>query len=153
MQATQPKRGDLRTLKRGGNVSSPGAPASSAVPPPKFNYKTRVVLPGGVLFALLALIAYSARDSLLPAREVTVVPVVLKDLADDEVRLGFTSVQERDRVVADGDLYADVARLHSYLSQSRAGEASVSCKYCTSTSCYACTSCSCGILAGDVVLA
>jgi hypothetical protein len=87
------------------------------------------------------------------ARGRGIAPVVLSDLADDEVRLGFTSSQERDRIVADGDLYADVARLHSYLSQSRPSKPSTSCKYCTSTSCYACTSCSCGILATNVAIA
>jgi hypothetical protein len=102
----------------------------------------------------------ASRNDLVGARHLArvargrgIAPVALKDLAEDEVRLGFTSTQERDRILADGDLYADVARLHSYLSQSRPGEPSVSCKYCTSTSCYACTSCSCGILAGNVVVA
>src|SRR5687768_4070669 len=82
MQATQPPRADLRTLSRGGESSgSTSPPATSAVPPPRFNFKTRVLLPGGILLALLLLIGYAARDTLLPARTVTVVPVVLKDLA------------------------------------------------------------------------
>lgn len=86
MQATQPPRADLRTLSRGpgggGETPTGSSPSSpSTVPPPKFNWKTRVLLPGGILLALLLLIAYAARDTLLPARAVTVVPVVLKDLA------------------------------------------------------------------------
>ncbi|MEA2708842.1 MAG: hypothetical protein QOF78_1443 [Phycisphaerales bacterium] len=77
MQATQaPPRADLRTLSRGQDVSK-----TSVVPRPRFNFKTRILLPGAILLALLLLIAYTARDSLLPARAVTVVPVVLKDLA------------------------------------------------------------------------
>ena len=83
MQATQPPRADLRTLSRGGDASDSASPArtSSAVPPPRFNWKTRVLLPGGILLALLLLMAYASRETLLPARTVTVVPVVLKDLA------------------------------------------------------------------------
>jgi hypothetical protein len=81
-------------------------------------------------------------------------PIVLKDLTEDEVRLGFTSSEERDRIMVDGDLYADVARLHSYMSQSAQKKPpSGGCSYCTSTSCYACTSCSCLIFAGNVAVA
>ena len=84
MQATQPPRADLRTLSRGGgdvkDVSDAAATTTRPIPPPKFNWKTRVLLPGAILLALLLLIAYAARDSLLPARAVTVVPVVLKDV-------------------------------------------------------------------------
>jgi hypothetical protein len=81
-------------------------------------------------------------------------PVVLRDLSEDEVRLGFTSSEERDRIMVDGDLYADVARLHSYMSQSGAGKhGGGGCSYCTSTSCYACTSCSCLILATNETVA
>jgi hypothetical protein len=74
-----------------------------------------------------------------------VAPIALGDLVEDEVRLGFISTEERSRILADADLYTDIARLHSYVSQS-GPEPAVSCKYCTSTSCYACTSCSCGIV-------
>lgn len=83
MQATQPPRADLRTLSRGGDGSaaSSAQTTTSAVPPPKFNFKTRILLPSAILLALLLLLGYTARDTLLPAREVTVVPVVLKDLA------------------------------------------------------------------------
>jgi hypothetical protein len=80
-------------------------------------------------------------------------PIVLRDLTEDEVRLGFTSSEERDRIMVDADLYADVARLHSYMSQSAPKKSSGGCSYCTSTSCYACTSCSCLIFAGNVTLA
>jgi hypothetical protein len=74
-----------------------------------------------------------------------VAPIALAHLVEDEVRLGFITSEERARIVADADLYSDVARLHSYVSLGARG-AAVSCKYCTSTSCYACTSCSCGIV-------
>jgi hypothetical protein len=80
-------------------------------------------------------------------------PVALRDLTEDEVRLGFTSSEERDRIMVDGDLYADVARLHSYMSQSGSRGQSGGCSYCTSTSCYACTSCSCLILASNEAVA
>ena len=83
MQATQPPRADLRTLSRGGGDDSAALAATitRAIPPPRYNWKTRVLLPGAILLALLLLIAYAARDTLLPARAVTVVPVVLKDVA------------------------------------------------------------------------
>src|SRR5688572_29438803 len=85
MPAIQPPRADLRTLSRGGgdveNVSAATRTTTTrAIPPPKFNWKTRILLPGAILIALLLLIAYAARDTLLPAKAVTVVPVVLKDL-------------------------------------------------------------------------
>jgi len=78
MQATSPPpRADLRTLSRSG----PGASQPpSAIPRPRFNFKTRILLPGAILLALLLLMGYAARDSLLPARAVTVIPVVLKDV-------------------------------------------------------------------------
>src|SRR4051812_6390104 len=79
MQATQPPpspRADLRTLTRGTDVSE----RTAAIPRPRFNFKTRILLPGGILLALLALMGYAARDTLLPARAVTVIPVVLKDV-------------------------------------------------------------------------
>src|SRR5688572_10521361 len=78
MQATQPQpRADLRTLKRAGGEAS----QETHIPRPRFNWKTRILLPGAILLALLLLLAYAARDSLLPAKPVTVVPVVLKDVA------------------------------------------------------------------------
>jgi multidrug efflux pump subunit AcrA (membrane-fusion protein) len=63
-------------LTRSGDASE----RTAAIPRPRFNFKTRVLLPGGILLALLALMAYAARDTLLPARGVTVIPVVLKDV-------------------------------------------------------------------------
>jgi multidrug efflux pump subunit AcrA (membrane-fusion protein) len=117
MQATQPPRADLRTLSRGGDAfeSSPAprptATTSSTVPPPRFNYKTRIFLPGGILLALLLLMGYAARDSLLPAREVTVVPVVLKDVATTSAptsaRAGNSSAAAGAGVQAPGWVEAD----------------------------------------------
>jgi hypothetical protein len=110
--------------------------------------------PSGALTAMLSGTQLTAPQRLARvARGRGIAPIALGDLVDDEVRLGFTSPEERSRIVADADLYADVARLHSYVSQSRAGNngGSTGCSYCTSTSCYACTSCSCGILSEVVV--
>jgi HlyD family secretion protein len=66
--------GDLGTLVR--SADSPVARPS--VPAPKFPWKTRVLLPGGILVLLLLLIGYTAKDALWPAKEVKVVPVVVK---------------------------------------------------------------------------
>jgi hypothetical protein len=75
----------------------------------------------------------------------------VEDLATEERDIGFISESEYHQLVKDAELYADIARLHSYLSAvalaSEDGE-KVGCKYCTSTSCYVCTSCSCIITAG-----
>jgi HlyD family secretion protein len=70
--------GDLRTLSR-----DAGSPArGTTVPLPKFPWKTRILIPGAILLVLLLLIAYTAKDALLPARAVKVVPVVLKSGAE-----------------------------------------------------------------------
>src|SRR5687768_8665950 len=66
--------GDLRTLSRAADTPQ----RSAAVPAPKFPWKTRVLVPGAILLVLLLLVGYTAQDVLLPARAVTVVPVVVK---------------------------------------------------------------------------
>jgi len=43
----------------------------------KRSWLTRYVLPGGILFGFLGLFGWAARDSFLPARSVTVTPVVV----------------------------------------------------------------------------
>ncbi|MGH7179070.1 MAG: hemolysin D, partial [Tepidisphaeraceae bacterium] len=52
---------------------------AASVPRPAFAWKTRVALPAMIGLITLALLAYAARDVLLPAVDVRVVPVVLKD--------------------------------------------------------------------------
>src|SRR5436853_451586 len=59
--------GDLRTLSR-----------PSSIPRPAFAWKTRVLVPGVILVALLLLLGYTMKDALVPARAVHVMPVVLK---------------------------------------------------------------------------
>ena len=68
---------DLHALARGGD----DAPAAGAVPPPRFDWKTRLLLPGAVLLTLALLVGYTAQDALFPPRGVEVVPVVLKSVA------------------------------------------------------------------------
>src|SRR5262245_15479436 len=46
------------------------------IPGPRRHIGTRYVLPGAVVLGFLALIGWAARDSLLSARPVTVVPVI-----------------------------------------------------------------------------
>ncbi|MEX2216870.1 MAG: efflux RND transporter periplasmic adaptor subunit [Phycisphaeraceae bacterium] len=70
----------------------PSAPASrsltaldpssgaSTVPPPRRKWLTRIGLPAAILLITLALVAYAARDVLLPARSVQVVRVVSKSI-------------------------------------------------------------------------
>jgi RND family efflux transporter MFP subunit len=61
---------DLQVLSRGAPASAP------AVPPPKPHWKTRVLLPGGLLSVFAALLLYTTWDTLWPAATVRVVPVV-----------------------------------------------------------------------------
>lgn len=63
-----------------------GAPAADSastdtsmrVPPPKRNWRTRVLLPGLILFSVVAILAYSARDVLQSATPVRVVAALFK---------------------------------------------------------------------------
>ena len=66
---------DLSVLSRSG-VSSPAIGAS--VPRPASRWKTRVLLPFGVIGVALLLLGYASRDVLLPATPVHVVPVVVR---------------------------------------------------------------------------
>src|SRR5437899_12710433 len=59
---------DLTALSRAGGVT---------VGPPRRRVLTRVVVPAALVVGVAALLAYAARESLRPAVEVTVVPVVL----------------------------------------------------------------------------
>ena len=105
MQAIQPPpRADLRTLSRaGGEASEP----TSLIPRPRFNFKTRILLPGGIVLALLLLMGYAARDSLLPAREVTVIPVVLKDAGPAAMSAATSTPVTSGGVQAPGWVEAD----------------------------------------------
>ena len=79
--------GDLSVLSRGGTTAAPAPPLSArpeqqsratVVPEPQPNWKTRVLLPWCIILAVFALLAYASRDSLLPAVDVRVVPVVVR---------------------------------------------------------------------------
>src|SRR5262245_57479152 len=50
--------------------------APAAGPTPRRHLWSRYVLPGAVLLGFAGVLAWAARDSLLPARPVTVVPVL-----------------------------------------------------------------------------
>jgi RND family efflux transporter MFP subunit len=73
METVDRPRGDLRALTR-----EEPAPSVSTVPPPRFKWKTRLLVPGGVLLALLLLIGFAVRDVIVPPRVVRVIPVVVK---------------------------------------------------------------------------
>lgn len=57
------------------DIFNPGD-SSTAIPPPSFKWKSRVLLPLSILLATSTLLAYSARAVLIPETEVMVVPVV-----------------------------------------------------------------------------
>lgn len=67
---------DLRVFSERGHGA--GTVHRPAVPRPAWNWKTRVLLPAALLGGFTVLLGFSARDVLLPAREVEVVPVVVK---------------------------------------------------------------------------
>jgi len=50
----------------------------TVIPPPAPRWKTRVLLPAGILLAFAAVLAVAGRDILFPGTEVRVVPVVVK---------------------------------------------------------------------------
>ena len=58
---------------------------AAAVPQPPSRWKTRVLLPGLILLAMLSILAYAARDAVFPATAVRVVPVVVKTVNDPSV--------------------------------------------------------------------
>ncbi|CAN5638082.1 HlyD family efflux transporter periplasmic adaptor subunit [soil metagenome] len=66
--------GDLLTLAR----EPISGTRLSAIPRPGIAWKSRILLPGSIILALLLLIGYSARDLILPAREVRAIAVVVK---------------------------------------------------------------------------
>src|SRR5688500_13988714 len=82
---------DLGVLSRAGLTTTAGAsdraappqggerPAGrEAVPRPRPRWRTRVLLPAALLGATAGLLAYAARDALMPATPVRVVPVVVR---------------------------------------------------------------------------
>ncbi len=80
---TTGSRPDLRVLTRGragagGNGGAEPPARGRTIPPPKFNWRTRLGLPIGLLAATALLLSYTARDALRPATPVRVVPVVVK---------------------------------------------------------------------------
>lgn len=51
-----------------------------AVPAPAMRWRTRILLPGAILIAVGAMLAYAARDTLRPRMSVTVAPVVARSI-------------------------------------------------------------------------
>ncbi len=75
---------DLRLLSRGAAPAPAAADRSPAhsIPPPRFNWRTRLGLPIGLLAVLAVLLSYTARDALVRATAVEVVPVVVKSTTE-----------------------------------------------------------------------
>jgi len=71
----------------------------------------------------------------------------IEDLAREERAIGFISESEFHQLAKDAELYADIARLHSYLSAISVvrADGDGGCNYCCSTSSYVCTSTSCHV--------
>jgi RND family efflux transporter MFP subunit len=83
---------DLSVLARASAAPAKAA-AGASVPVPPSRWRTRVLLPWAVIGAVVALLAYAARDTLLPATPVRVVPVVLRTATDGAGGPGTFSVQ------------------------------------------------------------
>lgn len=71
---------DGRSLHHLSALQQKGAPSTS-VPRPRSRWILRYILPIGVVLLAIALLAYAARDALVPAIEVDVVPVVTRSAA------------------------------------------------------------------------
>ena len=73
MPDQQDQKVDISALAR-----APSGEAAPPIPLPKMRWRTRILLPGAVLLLFAGLLLYAARDALLPAREIRVVPVIAK---------------------------------------------------------------------------
>jgi HlyD family secretion protein len=78
MSRTQPS---LQKLARKGSDS--GAPGGASVPRPPSRWVLRYALPLVIVLIATGLLAYAARDALMPAIEVDVMPVVAKPIGID----------------------------------------------------------------------
>lgn len=56
----------------------PSVPTSASIPAPRRRWLTRLALPGAILLAMVLLLGYAARETLLPAQAVSVIRVVGK---------------------------------------------------------------------------
>lgn len=63
----------------------------SRVPPKPYPWKSRIATPAAIIFAVVAIAGWSARDALLPATDVRVVPVVLQPIASSAQSASATS--------------------------------------------------------------
>ncbi len=68
---------DLRSLTRERDAALSRS-AGTEVPFPRRRWKTRVLLPGGIVLATIGILGFSARDLLLPVTDVRVAPLVAK---------------------------------------------------------------------------
>lgn len=83
---------DLSVLARAGPAQEGvlAATTPDSVPMPRRRWKTRVLLPAAIFAAAGGLLAYSAREALIPAVEVTVVPVVARQVEAPAPSAGST---------------------------------------------------------------
>ncbi|WP_428940739.1 efflux RND transporter periplasmic adaptor subunit [Fontivita pretiosa] len=58
------------------------------IPRPPYPWKTRLLLPAGIVLSLLAVTAWSARDTLLPATPLRIVPVVARAINSSSAASG-----------------------------------------------------------------
>ncbi len=86
-------------ILRGTAPEAPNAQGEEAIPRPRFNWKTRVVLPGFIVGGFLLLLALSAYEELIPAASVQASPVLLK--AVEGKISGAVTVQAAGWVEAD----------------------------------------------------
>lgn len=103
-RSTPPGRADSLSISdAGAGLRSDGAApvdASSRVPLPKRNWRTRVLLPGLILFSVAAILAYSLRDVMRSAKPVRVAAAVLKSDVSHQAK-GSVVVQAPGWVEAD----------------------------------------------------
>lgn len=88
LQSTTTGTSRVHALRRNSTQSS-----QSDITPPRFDWKTRVLLPVGLLLALAVMGAWSARDHVLGQTDVRVVPVMLKPVDAGSTAAGTVVVQ------------------------------------------------------------
>ncbi len=91
---------DLSALSRAPKAGGDDSAQASKIPMPRVRWRTRILLPGLILLATASLIGISSRGALLPARDVQVAPVLVKEDRQSQ-RAGEVIVQAPGWVEAD----------------------------------------------------
>ena len=93
-QSGAPRAPGIQSLVRSERPSD-----EARVPRPAFAWKTRVALPLFLLAAIVGLLGFTGRDALTPARDVQVVPVVVREGVEQSARPSASTTSRSSPVV------------------------------------------------------